>query len=116
MGGIVFWATEQLETISRFYTERLACTVWLEQADCVVLRFGNMLIGFCRRERVDRAGMLCFVFDQRAEVDHAYGRLRDIATTAPQVNPKYQIYHFFAADPDGRVVECQSFENPVTLP
>lgn len=57
MSGILFLSSQRLDEIRRFYTERLSFRVWLEQADCVVLQHGNLLLGFCRREKVELGGM-----------------------------------------------------------
>jgi catechol 2,3-dioxygenase-like lactoylglutathione lyase family enzyme len=116
MSGIFFQATENLERVRRFYVERLGFDIWLEQTDCVILRSGNLLVGFCKRERVDSSGMLCIVKPDRASVDFAYQQLNDIAEVSPVANPRYDIYHFFCSDPDGRTVEVQSFDHPVDLP
>lgn len=112
MNGIVFFATRQLATIEAFYLQRIKCSSWLKQADCTILQHGNLLFGFCQRDRADVAGMICFVYPRRSDVDSMYAQLLDIAGTEPQANPKYEIYHFFATDPDGRTIECQAFDHP----
>ncbi|MDW7679864.1 MAG: hypothetical protein SCK70_04830 [bacterium] len=42
-------------------------------------------------------------------MDETYSKLHKIATSAPRINPQYQIYHFFAQDPEGRILEFQHF-------
>jgi hypothetical protein len=39
----------------------------------------------------------------------------DIAYDPPKINEKYEIYHFFASDPENRVIEFQSFLHPVDI-
>jgi hypothetical protein len=111
MSGIVFFASEsRAETVS-LYTDRLGAEVWLEQTDCTVLKYDNMLVGFCERESADTDGILTFVTDDRDGVDALYDELADQARDPPEANPRYDIYHFFADDPEGRAVEVQSFDH-----
>ena len=113
MNGIVFFRTQRLEHLRRFYLDEVGCEIWLEQADCLILRHGNLLLGFCDRDAADLQGTITFVYDTREEVDRMFDRLRAAATTEPDYNPKYRIYHFFAKDPEGRAIEFQRFEEPV---
>lgn len=113
MSGIYFFGTQQLDGLREFYLEQVGCALWLEQEDCIVLRHGNMLFGFCRREIVESGGILCFFFQRREDVDTMYEAFRDTAASPPQVNENYRIYHFFATDPEGRKIEFQCFDHPV---
>lgn len=113
MAGIVFLGTKKIKEVSEFYTARAGCVLWLDQGGCRVFKHGNMLLGFCGRDFADICGIITFFFETDREVDGAYRRLEDIATTKPKFNPKYDIYHFFATDPEGRVVEFQSFRNKI---
>jgi len=113
MSGILFFKTHMLEELKIFYTDEIGCSIWLEQADCVIFKHGNLLIGFCDREEVDTGGMITFFFDSRETVDIFYRRLSDIAVSAPVENDKYNIYQFFAKDPEGRTLEFQYFNDPM---
>jgi nitroreductase len=113
MSGILFLKTRQLQTLREFYTDRIGCEIWLEQADCIILQHGNLLFGFCDRDTVQADVMLTFYYDSREEVDRMHSLLDPIATTAPQMNPKYNIYQFFAKDPEDRTLEFQYFAEPV---
>lgn len=60
----------------------------------------------------DQRLMLTLVTD---DVDGVYARLTAAGTAcdgAPRENPRYRIYHFFAADPDGYRLEVQRFLHP----
>lgn len=114
MSGIVFMASQQLPLIKEFYAGRLGMEIWLEQADCVLFKHGNLLIGFCQRDRTDSGGMITLFFPGRGEVDDMHRRLADCATSPPKANETYRIYQFFATDPEGRTVEFQSFDHPVS--
>ncbi len=111
MSGIVFFASERRTETVEFYTDRLGAEVWLEQPDCTILQYDNMRFGFCERESADTDGILTFVADEREGVDSLYDELADCAREEPEANPTYDIYHFFAADPEGRAVEVQTFDH-----
>jgi catechol 2,3-dioxygenase-like lactoylglutathione lyase family enzyme len=112
MSAITFFATTDLERIVEFYTETVGADVWLEQPDCTILKYDNQLLGFCEREETDTEGILTFVADDREGVDAMHDRLADRAREEPHENEQYEIYQFFAEDPDGRTVECQTFLHP----
>ena len=111
MSGIVFHKTRDLEQVRQFYTETIGMHVWLAQAECVILRHGNFLLGFCQRDEIDKDGITTFFYDTRREVDIMYTRLQDRARAEPQQNERYRIYHFFASDPENRMIEFQTFEH-----
>ncbi len=112
VSAITFFATTDLERIVEFYIETVGADVWLEQPDCTILKYDNQLLGFCEREDADTEGILTFVADDRAGVDEMHERLADRAREEPHENETYDIYQFFAADPDGRTVEFQTFLHP----
>jgi nitroreductase len=112
MSGIVFLGTKDLDAVREFYAGRAGMDVWLEQAECAIYSHGNMLLGFCTRESVDRSGVLTFFYPGRADVDAMYEKLGDIALDPPKVNDRYRIYNFYARDPEERTVEFQAFLHP----
>ncbi len=113
MSGIVFLASRQLVHVKEFYAGRLEMEIWLEQADCTLFRHGNLMIGFCQRGRTELGAMITLFFPGRDEVDAMHRRLSDCAEFPPRANEKYQIYQFFAKDPEGRTIEIQSFDHPI---
>jgi catechol 2,3-dioxygenase-like lactoylglutathione lyase family enzyme len=115
MAGIVFFQTQQIDEMERFYTDLLGMKIWLRQEDCVILKHENLLLGFCRRPQVDNSGVITFFYKTKKEVDSMYDRLKDIARAAPETNNKYHIYRFFAYDPEHRVLEFQYFLHPVDV-
>lgn len=112
MAGIIFLKTKKTEEIRDFYARIIGMDVWLEQADCFILRHGNLLLGFCSRDSVDNAGIITFFYPEKSDVDQMYAELSQYAQNAPTVNDKYNIYHFFARDPEDRTIEFQSFLHP----
>lgn len=109
MAGIVFFQTEKYEEVSRFYTEELEMSIWLKQQDCLILQHGNLLLGFCEREPTQKNGIITLFYPHREQIDTQYKQLKDRAQAPPVVNEQYNIYHFFASDPEGRLIEFQAF-------
>jgi hypothetical protein len=112
MSGIVFFGSREHDSVVEFYTETLGADRWLEQPDCTILKYDNQLFGFCDRDDADTEGVLTFVREDREGVDELYDRLRDRARGPSEVNERYEIYQFFADDPEGRTVEVQAFLHP----
>lgn len=102
-----------LSRVVEFYTDQIGCRIWQDQDDCIILKHGNLLFGFCERDGADVEGLITFFYESREEVDRMYEALASVAVTKPQANDKYEIYQFFASDPEGRKLEFQYFENRV---
>jgi hypothetical protein len=109
MSGIVFFKTTRLDAIVDFYINDLGMRIWLEQEDCVILSQGNLLLGFCQRDLPDVEGMITLFYPEKSDVDDMYEALSSIATSEPVLNERYQVYQFFAEDPEGRALEFQAF-------
>ena len=113
MSGIVFFRTERRAEVTEFYTDRLGFDRWLEQdGGCTILQHGNLLIGFCDAETTDTEGIVTIVLEGQAAVDDLHQELSDVANGPPEANEDFDIYQFFADDPDGRTVEVQAFRHP----
>lgn len=112
MSGIVFFGSERLEQVVQFYQNSVAADIWLEQPDCTILQFDNMLFGFCERAESETTGTITFVVDDRQRVDAMYEQFGSDARGEPKKNERYDIYQFFADDPEGRTVEVQTFLHP----
>ncbi|NWF95338.1 MAG: VOC family protein [Candidatus Thorarchaeota archaeon] len=113
MGGILFFRTKMLDKVVSFYVDALDMSIWLDQRDCVILRRDNLLIGFCSRDAADLCGIVTLYYSTQTEVDRMYQKLKHCAEGEPKTNQKYQIYHFLARGPEGRVIEVQQFLHPV---
>ena len=113
MPGLVFFRTADRERTVEFYTDRLGFEEWLEQdGGCTILRRGNLLSGFFGAETTETEGIVTVAVEDEAAVDELYGELSDIADGPPTRNEAFDIYQFFATDPDGRTVEIQTFLHP----
>ena len=83
MSGIVFHKTCDLATIQRFYTEEIGMKIWLTQAECVILKHGNFLLGFCQRDSYDQDGIITFFYRTREEVERFRGSAKPPAGPRP---------------------------------
>jgi hypothetical protein len=113
MSGIVFFRTEDQARVVEFYRERVGADLWLEQDGCTILHHDEFKFGFCERETTEDCGIVTFYYPDREAVDELYARLSDRARDPPHENEQYDIYQFFAEDPDGRTVEFQTFLHEV---
>jgi len=111
MSGIIFFRTVDLARINSFYQDRLGMRLWLDQGGCRIFQNGNLLLGFCQRDEADLGGTITIFYPDRESVDEAYLKLKELAIAPPALNPIYQIYHFYARDPEGRSLEFQHFEH-----
>jgi hypothetical protein len=111
MSGIIFFRTRMLDKLKEFYTNHLECTIWMDQEDCIILQHENLLLGFCQREESDLNGMITFYYPSKKDVDELYRKFKSTADKSPRDNPRYPIYHFFARDPENRILEFQFFYN-----
>ena len=113
MSGIVFFRTADRERVVAFYRDRLGFAVWLEQdAGCTILRYDDLKLGFCdaaSEDDVDTGGIVTLYYGTREAVDEKHDALADVAVEAPRENDDYDIYQFFAEDPEGRTLEVQTF-------
>jgi hypothetical protein len=111
VSGLVFLATERHDAVVDFYCDRVGFDRWLDQPGCTILAHDEFRVGFCDRDRTDDCGILTVVYETRDEVDAAHDRLRDVARGPPTDNDEYDIYQFFADDPDDRTLEVQTFRH-----
>ncbi len=109
--GIVFFKTQKIEELKKFYLDKVECDIWMDQKDCIIFSHGDLLFGFCSRDEVDTNGIITFFYDDKYEVDRFYEIFEDIAEDKPKMNSTYPIYHFFTKDPEGRTIEFQYFTN-----
>ena len=113
MSGIVFYKTKNLDKLESFYTEKIGMDLWLNQDSCLIFKKGNILLGFCESDEVDKSSVITFFFDSKAEVDEAYKELGSSSDSEPVENNDYMIYHFYSRDPEGRRLEFQTFLHPL---
>ncbi len=110
---ITFYYTDKLSRTAEWYEQVLGLELAIDQGVCRIYRVaGQGFLGFCERAVVGLNHddiILTFITD---EVDEWYERLRQfdaIVMGEPEVNEKFEIYHFFARDPNGYRIEIQKF-------
>ena len=109
MSGLIFLPTSNLRSAITFYESQLGMNLWLDQGNCAVMQHGNLLLGFCERSGGSFEGIITLFYETREEVDATHQTLHDLAEGPPKENEAYNIYHFFARDPEGRQLEFQAF-------
>jgi len=107
--GIIFLSATKLDEIKDFYMQEVGCQLWLDQGSCLIFRYGNLLLGFCKGSEADLGGTITFFYPEKKDVDRMYEKFKKNAKSPPKENPKYRIYHFYTQDPEGRAVEFQCF-------
>ncbi len=112
-GSIVFFGVSDLEQTDGFYHGKLGLELYMDQGLCRIYRVpGGGLIGFCNHMAVtarEKSPILTFLAE---DVDGWYASLKErgvVLEGGPKNNPRFNIYHFFLADPDGYSVEIQRF-------
>ncbi len=109
MSGILFFRTEKPDEIDSFYRDVMGMEIWLVQAECTIYRHGNILLGFCKGIYAETQGCITFFYPSQDDVDSMHMRLIPHHADTPRTNEIYNIYQFYARDPEGRVIECQMF-------
>lgn len=113
---IVFVPVADLTRSAQFYETVLLLRPTVDQGGIKIYQVaGGGLLGLCQSEAplaADDRLILTFVTER---VDEWHMRLvaQGVATDgSPRTNERYQIYHFFARDPDGYRLEIQRFLHP----
>jgi len=113
---VTFIYSADLERSRRFYAEVLGLEQVLDQGACRIFRVaGEGFLGICtdpKRAVAAEGVTLTFV---TPEVDAWHERLRRQGATIlsePAKNQRFNIYNFFARDPDGVLLEFQRFLDP----
>ncbi len=113
---VTFLTCRDLDAASAFYGGVLGLPLVLDQGPCRIYRAaGEAFVGIClagARPVATEGVILTLV---TPEVDSWYQELarREVTLEGPPaVNPTYNIYNFFARDPDGHLVEFQKFLDP----
>lgn len=109
--------TEDLEGTSPFYGETLGLEMVLDQGACHIYRAApNAYLGVCfaRPGRyVEPKGVVLTLVTQ--DVDGWYERLKSLGVALegpPERSEQFKVYCFFARDPNGYLIEFQTFLNP----
>lgn len=110
---ITFLYTRDLARTAQFYEDVLELPLTLDQGGCRIYRInGEAYLGFCERETAPEQpqGVLFTWVTQEVDAWYVYLHARGVPfDKTPTVNETYGIYHCFARDPNGYVIEIQRF-------
>jgi catechol 2,3-dioxygenase-like lactoylglutathione lyase family enzyme len=114
---VTFVYCRDLNRAVAFYEGIVGLEMVLDQGSCRIYRAaGDAFFALCQSDQIRAPSpggiILTFV---TADVDgwHAYLVAAGVGIEkTPQLYEKFDIYHLFARDPDGHLVEFQSFRDP----
>ncbi len=114
---VTFLYTRDLATTVNFYEQVLGLSLVLDQGSCRIYRVSaDGFLGFCQRAEAPEAPSGIIVTLVTEDVDDWHARLAARGVSfekAPAFNPTYNIYHCFVRDPNGYLLEIQSFRDPM---
>jgi catechol 2,3-dioxygenase-like lactoylglutathione lyase family enzyme len=110
---ITFLRVADLDRSHAFYANGLDLALVLDQGGCRIYRLTeSAYLGLCQRDDPGSSGVVVTIVSDA--VDEWYSRLAEAGADVdgpPRDNPDYRIYHFFARDPDGHLLEVQRFRD-----
>ena len=112
---VTFLSVSDLDASSHFYGTVLKLPLVLDQGPCRIYSVTtSAFIGVCTcTGAVQTEGVIVTLV--HTDLDKWHKRLVDHGVTVtrpPEFNPRFNITHLFAQDPDGYVVEIQTFHDP----
>ncbi|MCP5094249.1 MAG: VOC family protein [Chloroflexi bacterium] len=117
---VTFLHTADLEKTAVFYETILGLELVLDQGPCRIYATGrDAFLGFCRSagtrlddDKISNAVILTLVSDAVDEW-HDYLLSQQVPIEKPPtLNTKFNIYHCFLRDPNGYLIEIQTFLDP----
>jgi len=110
---ITFLYTRDLARTAHFYEQIMGFEVAVDQGDCRIYRLlDTALVGFCERATAPEEPQGIIFTLVTDEVDAWFEHLSAQGVeyeTPPTLNAKYNIYHSFLRDPNGYLIEIQTF-------
>jgi catechol 2,3-dioxygenase-like lactoylglutathione lyase family enzyme len=111
---ITFLSVVDLERSAGFYAGTLGLDLVLDQGSCHIYRAAShAFIGVCERPEASTDGVIVTLVTD--DVDGWHRRITKAgwaAESEPAENTEYRIRHAFYRDPDGYLVEIQTFHDP----
>lgn len=111
---ITFVYCTDLEACARFYTDVLGLALAIDQGHCRIFRVAReAFVGLCRcraDHSVSRDGVTLTFVTPDVDGWHRHLKEHGIEIVAPPSGSReFQIYRFFARDPEGHLLEFQRF-------
>ena len=112
---VTFLYTRDLDATARFYEETMGLPLVLDQGTCRIYRVSaDGFLGFCQRAEASEqpAGIIVTLVTEDVDGWHARLVARGVQfEQPPALNPRFNIYHCFLRDPNGYLLEIQSFRD-----
>ncbi len=115
---VTFLYVRDLERTREFYENVMLLPLVLDQGFCCIYRVTETaFMGFCTRNGTKvftEDVILTLVMNEDGAVDRWHSHLLKNGVTIekpPTFNPIYNIYHLFLRDPDGYLLEIQTFRD-----
>ncbi|MEO0562886.1 MAG: VOC family protein [Chloroflexota bacterium] len=113
---VTFLYTRDLDTTADFYERVVGLPLVLDQGVCRIYRVTDTaFVGFCQRDDATVSSRDIIFTVATQEVDAWHAHLVEHGATIekpPTFSEKYNIYHIFVRDPNGYLVEFQTFKDP----
>ncbi len=113
---VTFFYTRDLAETARFYEEIMGLELVLDQGVCRIYRVSqDGFVGFCENENAPKEpkGVIFTLVTQEVDEWHSLLSERGISfEKPPQYYSDYNIYHCFLRDPNGYLIEIQTFRDP----
>jgi catechol 2,3-dioxygenase-like lactoylglutathione lyase family enzyme len=110
---ITFLYTRDLAKTAHFYEAIMGFELAMDQGDCRIYRITETaLLGFCERATAPESprGIIFTLVTDAVDEWYRYLTGQGIEyETPPAVHEKYNIYHSFLRDPNGYLIEIQTF-------
>lgn len=112
---VTFYYTADLQATAHFYEDVLHLPLALDQGTCRIYQVtATAFIGFCQRAQGPSPdGVIITFVTHDVEGWHAHLNAHHVPIEkAPAFNPTYNITHTFFRDPNGYLLEIQTFHDP----
>jgi len=112
---VTFLYTNDLAAAARFYEDILQLPLVLDQGSCRVYRVSrDAFLGLCARpEPATPDSVIITLVSNQVDAWHEHLLAQGVTIEkAPTLNQAYNIYHLFARDPNGYLIEIQTFLDP----
>ncbi len=114
----VTWVyTDDLPGTARFYGETIGLEQVLDQGGCRIYKTSaTSFLGVCQVRPgrfVEPKGVVITMVTRDVDEWHAFLKARSVTILEPPAyHPSFDVYCFFAADPNGYKLEFQAFRDP----
>jgi predicted enzyme related to lactoylglutathione lyase len=116
---ITFIYVRDLDVTAAFYEGILSFPLVLDQGECRIVQTSaddRGYLGYCQSSKsipVDKSGSILTLVSNQVDEWYDYLISKGVEVLGePNENPRYEIYQFFLKDPDGYILEIQSFLSP----